>query len=114
MQENLQEDIVVKATLFSRLPKWLRIVLIIISIITIIYWIGWLLWKLNKLFRKFLEWLAQPRNYYWFEGILLFSILCGLVVAQFCSDFKPFTHLGRGIKDLINNIRELIANIIRG
>ena len=98
---------------FHKLPKWLRVIVIILSILTIIWWICWLLYKFNKAFRVFLAWVSQPRNYYWFEGILIFSIICGLFVAQFCSDLKPFTRLFDNIKELINNIRDYLASLIK-
>ncbi|MGM9971351.1 MAG: hypothetical protein ACI35W_03000, partial [Anaeroplasmataceae bacterium] len=96
------EKALTKVSLFSKLPKWLRVILIIISIITIIWWLCWLLLKINKLIRKALAWVSQPRNWYWFEGIALFAIICGLFVAQFCSDFKPFTRLWNNIKDVVS------------
>ena len=109
------EQEILKTTIspFHKLPKWLRVIVIILSILTIIWWFGWLLYKFNKAFRVFLAWVSQPRNYYWFEGILIFSIICGLFVAQFCSDLKPFTRLFDNIKELINNIRDYLASLIK-
>lgn len=110
------EQEIMKTTIspFSKLPKWLRVIVIILSIITIIWWLCWLLYKFNKAFRVFLAWVSQPRNYYWFEGILIFSIICGLFVAQFCSNWKPFSIVWSNIKELIDNIRNYLANLIRG
>lgn len=111
-QETTLEKAIVKATLFSRLPKWLRIILIIISIITIIWWLCWLLLKINRLIRISLAWVSQPRNWYWFEGIALFAVICGLFVAQFTSPYKPFTRFGNWVIDIFQGFRHWLAALI--
>lgn len=108
----MNEETIVKATLFSKLPRWLRITLIVISIITLIYWVVFAFFKMWKYFGKALHWISDDRNWWIYTSVILLLVIGALFIAQFCSDLKPFTKLFNQVENLIHLIRKTIANFI--
>lgn len=99
-------------TLFSRLPKGLRIALIILSIITVVYWILWLAFRIWKYTGKALHWISEPRNWWIYTSVILILVIGGLILAQFFSDIKPFTHLWNYIVELFDKVKDKVIKMM--
>jgi hypothetical protein len=110
MQSEIAE--IKRTSFFSRLPKWLRITFIILSIITMIYWICWLFFHIWKAIGKALHWISDPRNWWIYTSVVLILAIGGLLLAQFCSDLKPFTHLWKYVEHLFDIAKKKIIKTI--
>ena len=104
----------VKTPLFSRLPKWLRIILIILSILTMVYWIGYVTYKILCGVRVFGAFIFDKRNYWTFLTCIAILLIGTLLVAQFALGLNPIGKAYQYILDQFNNLREIIGNKIRG
>ena len=103
-----------RTPLFSRLPKWLRIVLIVLSILTIVYWLGVVIYKILCGVRIFGEFIFNKRNYWTFLTCIAILLIGTLLVSQFALGLDPIGKAYQYILDQFNNLREIIGNKIRG
>ncbi len=106
------EQVLKSVRFFDKMPKWLRVLLIVLSIITIIYWAIWLAFHIWKYTGKALHWISDPRNWWIYTSVILILVVGGLLLAQFCSDIKPFTHLWNNIVELYDSLKEKIISRI--
>ena len=103
---------IAKQTLFQRLPKWLRIVIIILSIVTLIYWACWLVYKFLKYLRVFLHWATDSRNWWTFIVCLLILLIGSFIVSQFVLGLDPIGQFVKWLSNLFNSIKETFINWI--
>lgn len=93
---------------FSKLPKWLRVLLIIASIITIVYWVGFLLYKILCAIRVIGAFVFEKRNFWMFLGCIVILLVGTLLVAQFWLGLDP---IGR-LQELILEKFEIVKTFI--
>lgn len=103
-------QVVTKTTLFSKLPKWLRIVIIILSIITVIYWAILLIYKILKINRIIMEYVFKEDHYWTFVICLIMILISALLLSQFVFGLDPF---GKFINSIIEKINEIKNNLIK-
>lgn len=97
---------------FSRLPKWLRVLLIIASIITLVYWLGFIVYKTLSAIRVVGSFIFEKRNYWTFIGCIVILLIGTLVVAQFWLGLDPIGHLQDFVLEKFELIKEWISNQI--
>ena len=105
---------VIKTSLFSRLPRWLRIILIILSIITVVYWLGFVIYKLLCAIRCIGAFIFESRNYWTFLVCVLILVVGSLLVAQFYLGLNPFGEIYEWFVEKITELRDSIVNLIGG
>ena len=105
---------VIKTSLFSRLPRWLRIILIILSIITVVYWLGFVIYKLLCAIRCIGAFVFESRNYWTFLVCVLILVVGSLLVAQFYLGLNPFGEIYEWFIEKITELRDSIVNLIGG
>lgn len=116
MDETTSEIIsnaVIKSNWYSRLPKWLRVLLLIASIVTLVYWIGYCLYLILKVIQIVGSFIFNKNHYWVFLMSILLSIITMLVIAQICG-LNPFGKMFDFFKDKIDWIRETIGGLITG
>ena len=104
----------VKNSLFSRLPKWLRITLILLSIITMVYWLGFITYKVLSAIRVVGAFVFEKRNYWTFLVCILILVVGSLLVAQFYLDMNPFGEIYEWFIREITELRDSFINMIGG
>lgn len=102
----------VKATFWSKLPRWLQIVLIVISIITVVYWLGFMIYKILCAIRVIGAFVFETRNYWTFLCCILILAIGTLIVAQFVLDLDPVGHFANWVVEKVNELKSLIAGAI--
>lgn len=103
-----------KQSWFSKLPKWLRIILLILSIVTVIYWLGFAIYKILEAVRIVMAYIFEKRNYWTFLICILILIVGSLLIAQFYFQLDPFGKLANWFIEKWNELREWLSNIIGG
>lgn len=103
------EQQVIKRSLFSKMPKWLQIILTILSIITVVYWLGFMTYKILSAIRCVGAFIFEKRNYWTFLTCILILALGTLIVSQFVLGLDP---LGTAYNWLIDRLKDLKSFII--
>ena len=75
-------SVATKKTLFQRMPKPLKIILIILSIITIIYWVIFAIYNLLKLNRIVMAYIFDKSHYWTFVICLLMIGIAFIIYGQ--------------------------------
>ena len=99
-----------RQSFFSKLPKWLRVLLIIASIVTLVYWVGFLLYKILCAIRVIGAFIFDKRNYWTFLGCIVILLVGTLLVAQFLLGLDPIGQIKEFILEKIEIIKEFIIN----
>ena len=102
------------SSLFNKLPKWLRVVLIFVSIITLVYWIGFIIYKLLSAVRVIGAFIFESRNYWTFLCCILILVVGSLLVAQFFLELNPFGEITEWGRSQITNLRDSFISMIGG
>ena len=106
------EQVVIKASLFSRLPKWLRVILILLSIITVVYWLGFIIYKLLCAIRAVGAFIFETRNYWTFLACILILIIGSLLIAQFILGLDPWGNVVNWVIDRWNDFKGLLIEAL--
>lgn len=107
-------DTVVKKSLFSNLPKWLKIFLVVLSIITMVYWIGYIVIKILALVRFILEQVSKKEHWWFFVIVILLVGIVALLLAQFVYDLNPFGNFFDWCEEIFDKARNAIGEWILG
>lgn len=102
----------VKRSLFSKLPKWLRVILIIVSIITLVYWLGFIVYKLLTAIRCVGAFIFEARNYWTFLGCILVLAIGTLIVAQYVLGLDPLGQASNWVIDRWNDLKGFLIEAI--
>ena len=102
----------VKRSLFSRLPKWLQVILIVISIITVVYWLGFVVYKVLSAIRCIGAFIFEKRNYWTFLCCILILLVGTFIVAQFVLGLDPWGNFTNWVTDSINYLKGLVIEAI--
>lgn len=105
---------VVKTSLFSRLPSWLRFILIVLSIVTMVYWLGFIVYKLLSAIRCIGAFIFESRNYWTFLCCILILVVGSLLIAQFYLGLNPFGELWEWFMNEITYLRDSFISMIGG
>lgn len=96
----------------SKLPKFLKVLLIILLTLTCVYWIGLFIYKILEAIRKFVHWVSDKRNWWTFLMCIFILAIGSLLLAQFYFDLDPFGKLVNNIVEKWNDFREYLKGII--
>ena len=107
------EQEVIKKKIWNIMPKWLKIVLITLSIITVVFWLGFLLYWILEIFRKFLVLISDKKGFWIFIVLFIIFSITVLILMQFVWGLNPFGKLYDNLINLINNIRDMLAEKIK-
>lgn len=105
-------EVMTRTTWFSRLPKWLRVVLMVISIITLVYWVGFALYKILEAIRIIMAYIFEKRNYWTFLICILLIAIGGLLLGEFYFGLEPFNKIAQWFVDLYESVREWLRSLI--
>lgn len=105
MENELLEK-VAKTSLFSKLPKWLKVVLVIISILTLVYWVGFIVIKILSAIRFILQEISKKEHWWFFIVTMLLVGIVALLLAQFVFGLDPFGKLTEWCVGIFDNMKE--------
>ena len=108
MDGNEVIESVVKTSLFSKLPKWLKVILIIVSILTLVYWVGFVVIKILSLIRFILQEISKKEHWWFFIVTMLLVGIVALLLAQFVFGLDPFGKLSVWCVGIFDKITETI------
>ena len=116
MEEVITNTVVAatKVSWFSKLPKWLKIILLTLSIVTVVYWLGFVIYKILEAVRIIFAYIFEKRNYWTFLICVLILIVGSLLIAQFYFNLDPFGKMANWFIAKWNELREWLSNIIGG
>lgn len=102
----------VKATFWSKLPKWLQVILIVLSIITVVYWLGFISYKILCAIRVIGAFIFETRNYWTFLVCVLILLVGALIIAQFMLGLDPIGHFCNWVVDRFSEIKAYLIEAI--
>lgn len=102
----------VKTSRFSRLPKWLRVVLLTLSILTVVYWLGFLIYKLLCAVRVIGAFIFDKRNYWTFLICIVILLVGSLLMAQFYFGLDPFGKMAAWFVQKWDEFREILIELL--
>ncbi len=106
--ENIEMVEPLRVSLFSRLPKWLRVTLFILSVVTVVFWATKLFYKVWGAIGTFLHFLTEKRNWWTYTFCIVLIIVGSLIVAQFFLELNPFGKAWNGVTEYVNNFIETL------
>ncbi len=102
----------VKRSIFHKLPKWLRIILITLSIITVVYWLGFITYKVLSAIRVVGAFIFEKRNYWTFLVCILILLVGSFIIAQFMLGLDPWGNFWNWVIDRFNEIKSNLIEAI--
>lgn len=88
--ENEVIENVMRKSLFSKLPKWLKVILVIISILTLVYWVSFIVIKILSAIRFILQEISKKEHWWFFVVTMLVVGIVALLLSQFVFGLDPF------------------------
>lgn len=110
--ENEVIEKVVKQTLFSKMPKWLKTILIILSILTLVYWVGFVVIKILSALRFILQEISKKEHWWFFIVTMLIVGIVALLLSQFVFGLDPFGKLASWCCEIFDNIKDAFIDWI--
>ena len=111
-EENVNLNVVPKLTLFARLPKWLRAILLLVSIITVIYWLGFSVYKFLSALRVIGAFIFDKRNYWTAVWCILILCVGAILLGQFYFELDPIGKLIEFITPYYERLTSYLTNLL--
>lgn len=104
--ENEVIEKVVKQTSFSKMPKWLKTILIILSILTLVYWVGFVVIKILSALRFILQEISKKEHWWFFIVTMLIVGIVALLLSQFVFGLDPFGKLASWCCGIFDSLKD--------
>ena len=96
----------------SVMPRWLQILIEVVLTLTVVYWLGYIIYKMIDILRIFLHSMTEKKIWWVSLCIITICAIITLLILEFATDIKPFTHFGAWVVTMYNNVRNSLANLI--
>ena len=108
--ENEVIENVMKKSLFSKLPKWLKVILVIISVLTLVYWVGFIVIKILSAIRFILQEISKKEHWWFFVVTMLLVGIVALLLSQFVFGLDPFGKIATWCVSIFDKVKDSFIN----